>query len=117
MIVRGTDFGSILDPKIVPKSVPRGSRKVLEIMVVFACLREPPKIYCSANMAPTWTQLGSQDGPKLEPKLNKNRSENGLGSQVGPGTDFGTIWDRFLVDFGLIFGPILDDFGSLLMLL
>ena len=53
-----TDFNSILDPKIAPKSVPRGSRKVLEIMVVFACLREPPKIDFLANMDPTWTQLG-----------------------------------------------------------
>ena len=37
-------FWLILDSKIVPKSVPRGSGRVLEIMAVFACLREPPKI-------------------------------------------------------------------------
>ena len=68
---------------------------MLEIIVVFACLREFPKIDFLANMAPTWTQLGPRDGPKLEPKFDKNRSENGLGSQIGPGADFGTIFDRF----------------------
>ena len=76
---------------------------MLEIIVVFACLRELPKIDFLANMAPTWTQLGPPDGPKLEPKLDKNRSENGLGSQVGPGADFGTIFDRFLVISGTFF--------------
>ena len=55
--------------------------------------RELPKKYFLANMAPAWTQLGPQDGPKLEPKLDKNQSEHGLGSQVGPGADFGTIFD------------------------
>ena len=79
---------------------------MLEIMVVFACLREPPKIDFLANMGPTWTQLGPQDGPKLEPKLDKNRSENGLGGQVGPGADFGPIFDRFLIDLGAISGTV-----------
>ena len=79
---------------------------MLEIMVVFACLREFLKINFLANMAPTWTQLGPQDGPKLEPKLDRNRSENDLGSQVGPGTDFGPIFDVFFVDFGSISGTI-----------
>ena len=73
---------------------------MLEIKVVFACLRELPKIKFLANMAPTWTQLGLPDDPKLEPKLDKNRSENGLGSQVGPGADFGTI----LIYLGVISG-------------
>ena len=63
-----TDFGSILDPKIVPKSVPRGSGRVLEIMVVFACLRELPKIDFWANMAPTWPPRRPQVGAKTEPK-------------------------------------------------
>ena len=65
---------------------------VLEISVDFECLQDPPRINFVANMAPSWTQLGPQDGPKMEPKLDQNRSENGLGSQVGPGADFGTIF-------------------------
>ena len=79
-------------------------------MVVFACLREPSKIDFLANMAPTWTQLGPQDGPKLEPKLGRNRSENGLGSQVGPRADFGTIFDRFGGDFWYDFSLIFVNF-------
>ena len=80
------------------------------MIVVFACLREPPKINFLANMAPTWTQLGSQDGPKLEPKLDKNRSENGFGGQVGPGANFGTIFDRFGGDFWYEFSLIFVNF-------
>ena len=83
---------------------------MLEIIIVFACLREPPKIDFLANMGPTWTQLGSQDAPKLEPKLDKNRSENGLGGQVGPGADFGSIFDRFWDDFWYDFSLILVNF-------
>ena len=60
-------------------------------------------------MAPTWPQLAPQDGPKLEPKLHKNRSENGLGSQVGPGADLGLIFDQFWDDLCLFFERIWDD--------
>ena len=37
--------------------------------------------------------------PKLGQKSVKNRSQNGLRSEVGSGADFGTILGRFLVDF------------------
>ena len=90
-----TDFGSILDPKIVPKSVPRGSRKVLEIMVVFACLREPPKIDFLANMAPqtvpSWSQNWTKIGPKTVSEA-KSAPEPILGRFL---IDF----DKFWVDF------------------
>ena len=68
---------------------------VLEIIVVFACLPELPKIDFLANMA-----------PKLEPKWDQNRTERGLGSEFGSRTDFGSIFGRF----GSIFGPTFDKF-------
>ena len=117
MIALETDLGPILDPQIFPKSVPRGSRKVLEILADFECLQDPPRINFSANMAPTWHHLAPQDGPKLEPKLNQNRFKNGLGGQVGPRADFGTIVHRFWVDVGSILSRCWDHFGWILGLI
>ena len=56
------------------------------------------------NMAPTWLDFGPQDGPKLCPRWGQNRSKTGPGSEIGSGTDFGTILDRFWDDFGPILG-------------
>ena len=105
------DFWSILEPKIVPKSSPKGSSKGLKIMIVFQCLFEPQKINFLVDMAPAWLDLAPQDGPKLAPKWGQSRSQNGLGSEVSSGTDFGTILGRFWDDFGTILGRFLDDFG------
>ena len=57
-------------------------------------------------MAPTWPDFGSQDGPKLAPKLGQNRPQNGLGSEVGSRTDSGPILGRFFVDFGSTLGRL-----------
>ena len=76
----------------------------MKIMIVFQCLLELQKIDFWTNMAPTWPDFGSQDGPKLAPKWGQNRPQNGLGSEVGSRTDSGSIWNRFLVDSGTIFG-------------
>ena len=65
------------------------------------------------NMAPTWPDLGPQDGPKLGPKWDQNRTKKGFGSDVGSWTDFGPILDRFGVDFGTILGRFLIDFGTI----
>ena len=110
----GEDFGTILGSKIDPKSVPKGSSKVLKIMIVFQCFFEPQKIDFWVNMAPTWPDFGSQDGPKLVPKWGQNRPQNGLESEVGSRTDFGTILGRFWDQFGLILGRFLIDFGTML---
>ena len=66
---------------------------VLEILIDFECIQDPQRINFLANTAPTWTQLGPQDGRMLEPKLDRNLSGNGLGSEVGPGADLGSIFD------------------------
>ena len=72
LIALETDLGPILIrfwiPQLAPKSVPRGSRMALEIMVVFEGLQDPLKIYFSTNMAATCPQLGPQHAPKLGPK-------------------------------------------------
>ena len=70
----GPIFGSILGSQIAPKSVPRGSRMALEIMVVFEGLQDPLKIYFSANMAATCPQLG----PHMPPSWSQN------GAEIGP---------------------------------
>ena len=99
MIALETDLGPILvrfwTPQIVPKSVPRGSRKVLEILVDFECFQDPPRINFLANMDPTWLPIRSQVGANLD----QNRSENGLGSEVGARADFWSILGRFKIDF------------------
>ena len=104
----GPIFGSILGSQIAPKSVPRGSRMALEIIVVFEGLRDPLKINFSANMAATCPQLGPQHAPKLGPKWCRNRSRRPMGPHGAPlnqvWIDFGLIFDRFWVDFLLIFG-------------
>ena len=97
-----TDLGSILVPKIVPKSDPKRFRKVSKFLVVFDRPPGPPKINFLANTAPTWPQLGPQDGPKLGLKWRQNRTKNGIGSEGGPWTDFGPILDQFGTDFGQI---------------
>ena len=88
MIALETDLGSILAPfclpKFVPKSDPKRFRQVSNFLVVFARPPGPPKIDLMANMAPTWPQLGPQDGPKLGLKWRQNRTRNGLGSEGGP---------------------------------
>ena len=109
----GPIFGSILGSQIAPKSVPRGSRMALEIMVVFEGLQDPLKIDFSTNMAATCPQLGPQHAPKLGPKWCRNRSRRPMGPHGPPWSpsepsldriwlDFGTIFDRFWVDFVLI---------------
>ena len=63
---------------------------------------------------PTWPQLGPQDGPKLEPKWDQNRTKKGFESEVGSVAGFGTILDRFWTDFGPILGRFWADFGTIL---
>ena len=109
----GPIFGSILGSQTAPKSVPRGSRMSLEIIIVFESLQDPLKIDFSANMAATCPQLGPQHAPKLGPKWCQNRSSRPMGPHGPPWSpsepsldriwlDFGTIFDRFWVDFVLI---------------
>ena len=84
----GPTFGSILGSQIVPKSVPRGSRKVLKIIACFDSLLGLPRIDFVANMAPMWPQLRTQDGPKFGPKCDPNQSKNNLGSEITSRNDF-----------------------------
>ena len=105
-----TDFGSILDPKIVWKSVPGALLKLLRIMFVFCCFPDPQKINFLSNMAPTWPDFGPQDGPKLGPKWTQNQPKNGLRGEISSGTDFGPILDRSWTDFDRFW----DDFWSIL---
>ena len=79
-------------------------------MIVFQCLLEPQKIDFLVNMGPTWPDFASQDGPKLAPKWDQNRSKIGLGSEVGSRTDFGTISDRFRDHVWSILGTVLGRF-------
>ena len=53
-----------------------------------------------ANLAPFWEGFGSQVGPKLAP----NRSQNRLKKLLKKWLHFGSLPDRFLVDFGLQHG-------------
>ena len=105
------DFGSLWAPKIAPKSIPRGFRMALEIIVVFESLQDPLKIDFSANMAATCPQLGPQHAPKLGPKWCRNRSRRPMGPHGPPWSPsessldrFGVDFDRFWVDFLLILG-------------
>ena len=85
---------------------------VLEILVDFECLQDPPRINFLANMDPASPHLTPRR-PKLEPKLNQNRFKNGFGGQVDPGADFGTIFHRYWADFGLILDRCWVEFGSI----
>ena len=64
---------------------------MLKTIVVFNCFFEPPKV-------DFWSDLGPQDGPKLGPKWDQNRSKTGPGSEIGSGTDLGSILGRFVVE-------------------
>ena len=98
-----TDFGSILDTKIAPKSVPRGSRMALEIMVVFEGLQDPLK----SIFQPTWPQhvpnLAPNMPPSLGPKWCRNRSRRPMGPHGPPWNPSEPSLDRFWVDFWLFF--------------
>ena len=109
-----TDFWSILDPQIVPKSLPRSSLKLLKIIAVFGCLLEPQKIDFCVNMAATWSDLGPQDGPNLGPKWCQNRSRRHMGPHGAPMDPYGAPPNRFWIDFGMILGRFWVDFGSIL---
>ena len=114
------DFGTILDPKIGTKSVPRGSRRVLKIIVVFDCLLELSKIDFSVSMdrfwPPRWPQVGSKMGPKLvqKPVLEANSVLEPILGRFW--IDFWSIcgrrnrfWTVFLVDLGTILDGCLVD--------
>ena len=107
------DLGSLADPKIVPKSLPRGSRRVLKIIVVFDCLLEPSKINLLANMAPTWPDFAPQDGSKLGLKSVQNRFRSRLRFGSWFWTEFGPMLDRFWTDFGPILDRFWTDFGPM----
>ena len=102
----GPIFGSILDSKIAPKSVPRGSRRVLEIMAVFACLREPPKIILFAQHGPNLV-------PKMAPSWAKNRSKIGTKTDSEATSAPDLILDSFWSNFGMIFCRFWAEFGTM----
>ena len=102
-----TDFGSILDTQIVPKSVPRGSRKVLEILVDFECLQDPPRI----NFWPTWSQHDSILPPKTAPSWSQNWTKIGSKTASGAKSAPEQILGRFWSDFGSILGRCWFEFG------
>ena len=106
----GPIFGSILGSQIIPKSVPRGSRMALEIIVVFEGLQDPLKIDFSTNMAATCPQLGPQHAPKLGPKWCRNRSRRPMGPHGPPWSPSEQSLDRFWVDFWSILGWFWVDF-------
>ena len=113
----GPIFGSILGSQTDPKSVPRGSRMSLEIIIVFESLQDPLKIDFSANMAATCPQLGPQHAPKLGPKWCRNRSRRPMGPHGPPWSPSEPSSDRFWVDFGLIFDRFWVDFGLIFLLI
>ena len=100
----GPIFGSILGSQTAPKSVPRGSRMSLEIIIVFESLQDPLKINFSANMAATCPQLGPQHAPKLGPKWCQNRSWRPMGTHGRPWSPSEPSLDRIWLDFGTILG-------------
>ena len=118
------DFGSIFNPKLGPKSLPRKPRRVLKIIVVFDCLLEPSKInfsssmdrFCPPKMAPSWVQNGVNIGPKLvleaksalEPILNRFLVD--LWSKKSIPEPIFLISARFLIDLGTILDGCLVDF-------
>ena len=107
MIALETDLGPILVRFWTPKSFQNRSQEGPE-----GCWKSWSFLHAFGNLqksifGPTWPQLGPQDGPKLEPKWDRNRTKKGLGSEVGSRADFGSIFDRFLVDFW-------DDFWQIL---
>ena len=103
-----TDFGSILEPKIDPKSVPKRLENVSNFIVDFESHPGPPKINFWANMAPTWRPLGFKNDPKWSPNWCPNRSQNGSGEpKMAPRpsrVEFKSIFfdfDWFFDDFSL----------------
>ena len=96
--------------QIAPKSIPKGSRMALEIIVVFEGLQDPLKIDFSANMAATCPQLGPQHAPKLGPKRCRNRSRRPMGPHGPPWSPSEPSLDRFWVDLGLISDRFWVDF-------
>ena len=83
---------------------------VLEILVDFECLQNFPRIYFFSQHGPNMDPTFPQDGPKLEPKLNHNLSENGLGSEVGARADSGSM---FFINLGKMFNSFLNDSGMM----
>ena len=79
---------------------------MLEIMVVFACLRERPKIDFLANMAPNLP-------PKMAPSWAKNRSKIGTKTDSEATSAPELIFDRFWIDFWSILGRFWVDFGTI----
>ena len=79
----------------------------LEIIVVFEGLQDPLKIYFSANMAATCTQLGPQHAPKLNQKNGAKSGPDGLWDPMDPhGAPLNQVW----IDFGMIFCRLLGAF-------
>ena len=108
------DYGPLWGCFGVPKSfqnrLQKGLQRCSKSLEFFdASWNLQKSVFCS-----TWPQhgpkLGGPDPPKLGPKSVKNRSRNGLGSEVGSGADFCSILGPFLVDFGTIFGRFLGRF-------
>ena len=96
----GPILGSILGSKIEPKSVPRGSRMVLEIIVVFEGLQDPLK----SIFQPTWPQHVPNLAPNMPPSSAKNGAEIGPGGLWDPMDPHGTPLNQVWIDFGLILG-------------
>ena len=94
-----TDFGSILEPKIDPKSVPKRLENVSNFIVDFESHPGPPKINFWANMVPIWPPLGLENVPKWNPNWCPNRSQNGSGEPKWPPDPPGSTFGRFFVDF------------------
>ena len=102
------DFGSILVPKILPKSVPRGTLKLFKIIAVFHCFLDRQKIDFLIHMAPTWPHFGPQAGSKLGPKWDRIRRHFGkIRPSMGVPGSPGLSWPRpfssfaFNIDFRL----------------
>ena len=104
-----TDLGSILVPKIVPKSDPKRFRKVSKFLVVFDRPPGPPKIdfwptwpQHGSNLAPTWPPRWAQVGPQAGSKSVQKRPRGPNWPRNRFGDDFLTIFDRFSIAFWLI---------------
>ena len=94
-----TNFGSILEFQIDPKSVPKRLENVSNFIVNFESHPGPPKINFWANMVPTWPPLGFKNDPKWSPNWCPNRSQNGSGKPKWPPDPPGSTFGRFFVDF------------------
>ena len=80
---------------------------MLEIMVVFACLREPPKI----NFWPTWPQLGPNLAPKTVPSWSQNWTKIGPKTVSEARSAPEPILGRFLIDIAGFGGDFWYDFS------